>query len=177
MCRHFFALSLPCMTTSAFIDSPLGWIEIQCTEEAICMVSFRNESPVSAEQAPLPEILQKCIEELNDFFNGKLRQFTVPVIQPGTDFQQRVWAELMKIPYGVTVSYLELSKRIGDVKAIRAVGTTNGKNQVAILVPCHRVIGSNGTLTGYAGGLWRKQWLLEHELKIKHGYSGIVFVD
>ena len=141
------------------------------------MVSFRNERPISHEQTSVPDILQKCIGELKDFFNGKLRQFTVPVIQPGTDFQQRVWAELMKIPYGVTVSYLELSKRIGDVKAIRAVGTTNGKNQVAILVPCHRVIGSNGTLTGYAGGLWRKQWLLEHELKIKHGYSGIVFVD
>ncbi|HNP49212.1 MAG TPA: MGMT family protein, partial [Bacteroidia bacterium] len=102
------------MTTSAFIDSPLGWIEIQCTEEAICMVSFRNERPISHEQTSVPDILQKCIGELKDFFNGKLRQFTVPVIQPGTDFQQRVWAELMKIPYGVTVSYLELSKRIGD---------------------------------------------------------------
>ena len=96
-------------------------------------------------------------------------QFSVPVAQTGSDFQQGVWAELLKIPFGETISYLELSKRIGDVKAIRAVGTTNGKNQIAIIVPCHRVIGSNGTLTGYAGGLWRKQWLLEHEMKIKHG--------
>ncbi len=114
-------------------------------------------------------ILKTCVEELEAFFEGRLLQFSVPVAQTGSDFQQGVWAELLKIPFGETISYLELSKRIGDVKAIRAVGTTNGKNQIAIIVPCHRVIGSNGTLTGYAGGLWRKQWLLEHEMKIKHG--------
>ena len=96
-------------------------------------------------------------------------QYSVTVAKTGSDVQQVVLAELLKIPFGETISYLELSKRIGDVKAIRAVGTTNGKNQIAIIVPCHRVIGSNGTLTGYAGGLWRKQWLLEHEMKIKHG--------
>ncbi len=114
-------------------------------------------------------ILKTCVEEIEAFFEGRLLQFSVPVAQTGSDFQQGVWAELLKIPFGETISYLELSKRIGDVKAIRAVGTTNGKNQIAIIVPCHRVIGSNGTLTGYAGGLWRKQWLLEHEMKIKHG--------
>lgn len=114
-------------------------------------------------------ILKTCVEEIEAFFEGRLLQFSVPVAQKGSDFQQGVWAELLKIPFGETISYLELSKRIGDVKAIRAVGTTNGKNQIAIIVPCHRVIGSNGTLTGYAGGLWRKQWLLEHEMKIKHG--------
>ena len=93
----------------------------------------------------------------------------MPVYQDGTDFQQIVWNELLGIPYGKTISYQTLSKKIGDVKAIRAVGATNGKNKIAVIVPCHRVIGSHGDLTGYAAGLWRKKWLLEHELKIAHG--------
>jgi methylated-DNA-[protein]-cysteine S-methyltransferase len=91
------------------------------------------------------------------------------VHQPGTFFQQKVWGELLQIPYGKTISYLELSRRIGDEKAIRAVGSTNGKNRIAIIVPCHRVIGSDKSLTGYAGGVWRKKWLLQHEFKITHG--------
>nr|MBP6335693.1 methylated-DNA--[protein]-cysteine S-methyltransferase [Bacteroidia bacterium] len=125
--------------------------------------------PASVGEDTNHPLLQECKNQLSAFFEGNLTAFSVPVRQEGTVFQQKVWAELLKIPYGKTISYLELSKRMGDVKAIRAVGTSNGKNKIAIIVPCHRVIGTNGTLTGYAGGLGRKQWLLEHEMKVMHG--------
>ena len=114
-------------------------------------------------------LLHKCRQQLSEYFEGTRRKFDLPLQQNGTAFQQKIWLALTQIPFGQTISYMELSKRTGDTKAIRAVGTTNGKNQLSIVVPCHRVIGINGTLTGYSGGLWRKQWLLEHEAKIVHG--------
>jgi methylated-DNA-[protein]-cysteine S-methyltransferase len=103
------------------------------------------------------------------YFNGQLTKFDLPLQQEGTAFQQKVWSELQLINYGKTISYLELSKRIENVKAIRAVGTANGCNAISIIVPCHRVIGSNGDLTGYSGDLWRKKWLLDHEAKWANG--------
>lgn len=157
------------MNSTAYISSALGWLEIASSGEAIFKLSMLDKEPALSSQKQTSPVIKTCIEELHAFFEGSLTQFSVPVAQEGTVFQQKVWAELLKIPFGETISYLELSRRIGDEKAIRAAGTTNGKNQIAIIVPCHRVIGSNGTLTGYAGGLWRKQWLLEHEMKIKHG--------
>lgn len=114
-------------------------------------------------------LIQQCIDQLNEYFEGSRKIFDIPLQQEGTPFQQKVWAQLLNIGYGKTISYLTLSKQIGDTKAIRAVGTTNGKNQIAIIVPCHRVIGSDGSLTGYAGELWRKKWLLEHEGKFANG--------
>jgi len=99
----------------------------------------------------------------------KRKNFNIPIHQPGTDFQQRVWGELLQIPFGKTISYLELASNLGDAKAIRAVAAANGKNKIAIIVPCHRVIGSDKTLVGYSGGLWRKKWLLQYEFKITHG--------
>jgi len=113
--------------------------------------------------------VQQCMKQLDEYFEGKRKIFDFPFHQAGTDFQQSVWNELVKIPYGQSISYLELSKRLGNPKAIRAVGTANGKNQLAIVVPCHRVIGSNGSLVGYGGELWRKKWLLAHEAKWAHG--------
>ena len=107
--------------------------------------------------------------QLEDYFSGKNLKFDLALGQQGTDFQQKVWAELCNISEGKSISYHELSRRLGNVKAIRAAGTANGKNNIAIIVPCHRVIGSNGTLVGYAGGLWRKKWLLEHEAKCCNG--------
>jgi methylated-DNA-[protein]-cysteine S-methyltransferase len=101
--------------------------------------------------------------QLDEYFSRKREAFTLPLDLKGTEFQKKVWAELLNIPFGKTVSYKELSIRLGDVKAIRAVAAANGANPVSIIVPCHRVIGSDGSPTGYAGGLWRKQWLLEHE--------------
>jgi methylated-DNA-[protein]-cysteine S-methyltransferase len=100
---------------------------------------------------------------MDEYFNGNRKTFDLPLDLQGTDFQKKVWLELQKIPFGKTISYKELSLRLGDIKAIRAVAAANGANPVSIIVPCHRVIGSNGSLTGYAGGLWRKQWLLDHE--------------
>ena len=109
------------------------------------------------------------MQQLQEYFDGKRTDFDLPLQQEGSAFQQSVWAVLNDIPYGRTVSYLELSKRIGNAKAIRAVGITNGKNAISIIVPCHRVIGSNGSLTGYGGDLWRKQWLPEQEAKFANG--------
>lgn len=156
----------------SILESPLGSIRIRANEEAITEVHFLDEKelndPNFKEDSSNP-LLQTCKEELSAYFNGSLTAFSVPVQQEGSEFQQSVWAELLNIPYGKTISYLDLSKRIGDVKAIRAVGTSNGKNKIVIIVPCHRVIGTNGSLTGYAGGLGRKQWLLEQEMKVAHG--------
>jgi methylated-DNA-[protein]-cysteine S-methyltransferase len=109
------------------------------------------------------------LEELIGYFNGELRHFSVPILQEGTPFQQQVWEELAQIPFGKTISYLELAKRMGDPKSIRAVAAANGKNKLAIVVPCHRVIGSKNDLVGYAGGLWRKKWLLDLENRIANG--------
>jgi methylated-DNA-[protein]-cysteine S-methyltransferase len=117
----------------------------------------------------LPASIIQCIEQLIQYFNGERRIFDFVINQDGTVFQKRVWTELSGIPYGKTISYLELSRRLGDTKAIRAAASANGKNNIAIVVPCHRVIGSKNDLVGYAGGLWRKRWLLEHEAKIMYG--------
>jgi methylated-DNA-[protein]-cysteine S-methyltransferase len=153
-------------------ESPLGNISISTDGTFITEVCFcDNTGPgcLPENDTAFHPLLIRCKTELDGFFQGKLTKFTVPVRQAGTAFQQSVWNELLKIPFGKTFTYLELSKRIGDPNAIRAVGTSNGKNKIAIIVPCHRVIGSDGSLTGYAGGLSRKQWLLEHEMKIAHG--------
>ena len=147
------------------IKSPLGFTKINGDENGISSVTILNSE--EKETDIIPEVLQECVYQLNDYFDGKRTQFDLNLNLEGTEFQQRVWNELQKIPYGKTISYLELSKKLGDVKAIRAVANANGKNPLWIVVPCHRVIGSDGSLTGYAGGLYRKQWLLEHESPYK----------
>ena len=111
----------------------------------------------------IPNSLKPCVSQLREYFNGQRQHFDFKLNPQGTDFQQKVWKGLLEIPYGKTISYLELSKKLGDVKAIRAVASANGKNPLWIVVPCHRVIGTDGSLTGYAGGLWRKKELLELE--------------
>jgi len=111
----------------------------------------------------------ECERQLTEYFDGDRTAFDFPFQQEGSAFQQQIWAELLKIPFGRTISYLKLSKRIQNVKAIRAIGTANGSNAISIVVPCHRVIGSNGDLTGYSGDLWRKKWLLDHEGKFANG--------
>ncbi|MDD7887207.1 methylated-DNA--[protein]-cysteine S-methyltransferase [Flavivirga sp. 57AJ16] len=115
----------------------------------------------------IPVELEDCVCQLKEYFEGKRSQFNLKLNPQGTEFQKKVWKQLEQIPYGKTLSYLELSKQLGDVKAIRAVANANGKNPLWIIVPCHRVIGSDGSLTGYAGGLHRKKWLLEHESPYK----------
>lgn len=145
---------------TTFINSPLGITKIVGDENGISEISVLDEGIISEK---IPTILQKAVAELQEYFEGKRNDFTFKINPKGTDFQQNVWQELLHIPFGKTMSYLDLAKKLGDVKAIRAVASANGKNPLWIVVPCHRVIGSDGSLTGYAGGLWRKKWLLEHE--------------
>ena len=111
----------------------------------------------------IPECLLECVTQLKEYFNNTRKEFDLKLNPQGTVFQHSVWKELLNIPFGKTRSYLEQTKKIGDVKAIRAVASANGKNPLWFVIPCHRVIGSDGSLTGYAGGVWRKKWLLEHE--------------
>jgi len=145
---------------TAFIKTPLGTAKIIGDENGIAVISILSEGDVST---IIPTVLQEAITQLNDYFEGNRNEFNFKMNPSGTDFQQKVWQELVNIPFGKTMSYLDLSKKLGDVKAIRAVASANGKNPLWIVVPCHRVIGTDGSLTGYAGGLWRKKWLLEHE--------------
>ncbi len=145
---------------NAYFDSPIGFFEIAASEQAIGSLFFREETFPSNKPSG---VLKNCFNQLTEYFEGKRKIFSLDLDLEGTDFQKKVWNELLKIPFGETISYLELSERIGNVKAIRAVGNANGKNPVSIIVPCHRVIGANGRLIGYGGGLWRKRWLLEFE--------------
>lgn len=146
---------------TAYIKSPLGTTEIIGDETGVAVISvLDSEKEISVE---IPDALKLAVTELQDYFAGNRKHFTFKLNPKGTEFQQKVWQELLNIPFGKTMSYLELSKKLGDVKAIRAVASANGKNPLWIVVPCHRVIGTDGSLTGYAGGLWRKKWLLEHE--------------
>ena len=159
-----------------YYQCPLGVLEIRSNGNAISDVLFLNSwkgTKVDEVQLdfvpPKSPVIKNCIKQLDEYFAGKRTVFNIHMAQVGTEFQQTVWKELCNIPYAKTISYLELSKRIGNVKAIRAVGTANGNNSICIIVPCHRVIGSNGSLVGYGGDLWRKKWLLEHEAKYAYG--------
>lgn len=150
---------------TAIIKTILGFTEIIGDENGISSIHvFDEEQKVSKK---IPVSLQEAINQIQDYFEGNRTNFDFKLNPKGTDFQQRVWKELYKIPFGKTISYQELSLKLGDVKAIRAVANANGKNPLWIVVPCHRVIGSDGSLTGYAGGLWRKKWLLDHENPVK----------
>ena len=149
----------------AYIRTPLGVTKIAGDDLGVSSISVLNTDEVITEI--VPEVLEDAVYQLNEYFEGKRTSFDLLLNPIGTDFQQRVWKELLQIPYGKTVSYLQLSKTLGDVKATRAVAAANGKNPLWIVVPCHRVIGSDGSLTGYAGGLSRKKWLLEHESPAK----------
>lgn len=115
----------------------------------------------------IPDCLQDCVTQLQEYFAGTRTRFNLKLNPQGTEFQKKVWQELLNIPFSKTRTYLEQTKAIGDVKAIRAVASANAKNPIWIVIPCHRVIGSDGSLTGYAGGLWRKKWLLNHENPVK----------
>lgn len=159
-------------TYTAHFSSPLGMLRIQCSDDHVQLVEFTNseEPPGGSEHA----LVQQCQGQLDEYFSGERQTFDLPLQQTGTAFQQKVWELLLQIPFGKTVSYQTLSKQYGDAKAIRAVAAANGKNNLAIIVPCHRVIGSNQSLTGYAGGLWRKKWLLEHEAK-RHSGVQVLF--
>lgn len=141
--------------------TPLGKAILKGDASGICALTV-SEGIIS-ESVSVPEVLTEAVSQLTSYFNGTRQSFDLVLNPVGTPFQKRVWKALQDIPYGETVSYKELSIRLGDVKAIRAVAAANGRNPLWIIIPCHRVIGTDGSLTGYAGGLYRKKWLLELE--------------
>jgi len=142
--------------------SQLGYLFLKSDGESVTEVSFSDIEMSEINSCP---VLEECRDQLDRYFKGELMTFKIPLNPEGTKFQQNVWTELLKIPFGETITYMELAVRLGDAKAIRAVGTANGRNPIAIIIPCHRVIGAGNKLTGYAGGIWRKKWLLELEMK------------
>ncbi|HEY3405892.1 MAG TPA: methylated-DNA--[protein]-cysteine S-methyltransferase [Ohtaekwangia sp.] len=149
----------------AYYSSPVGDLLIEAEGDAIITVNFLKDSRQPEEHRTA--VIEQCIMELEEYFFKGRKFFTVKLEFRGSSFQQKVWNELMNIPYGQTVSYIELATRIGDPKTVRAVGLANGQNPIAIIAPCHRVIGKNGDLVGYGGGLDKKEWLLLHEGAIK----------
>jgi methylated-DNA-[protein]-cysteine S-methyltransferase len=148
---------------TAYYDSPIGILEIMGTEKAITGVHFVEKKIDPEPSIPLP--LKVCCKQLYEYFVGDRKEFSVTLQFEGTEFQKKVWNQLLKIPFGTTVSYKDIAEAIKNVKAVRAVGNANGRNNITILIPCHRVIAHDGTLGGYGGGLWRKEWLLDHEKK------------
>lgn len=147
---------------TAYYKSPIGTIEVKGNSKEIHSIYFIEEDFSATLEVTSGEI-KKCIQQLDEYFLGNRKEFELNLSPSGTEFQGKVWTELLKVPFGKTRSYLEQSKKLGDVKAIRAVASANGKNPISIIIPCHRIVGSDGSLTGYAGGVWRKKWLLEHE--------------
>ena len=150
---------------TCFIETRLGHAKIVGDDNGIASVSILNTQEELS--SVIPEVLLECVTQLKAYFKNERKTFDLKLNPEGTLFQKKVWKQLETIPYGKTISYLELSKQLGDVKVIRAAANANGKNPLWIIVPCHRVIGSDGSLTGYAGGLHRKQWLLNHENEYK----------
>ena len=145
----------------AFHKSEIGVLKITGSEAGIHSVEFWDEP--AALTTKVSPCLETCIQQLDEYFDGKRQHFSLQLEPEGTDFQKTVWNELLKIPFGKTVAYMDIAKALGKEKAIRAVGAANGKNRIPIIIPCHRVIGSDGSLTGFGGGLWRKEFLLKHE--------------
>jgi methylated-DNA-[protein]-cysteine S-methyltransferase len=148
-----------------YYHSPIGWIELKSENETLYSLVFVDEDAKNEDDQP-DVFFQTCIDQLSAYFNGSLHSFDIPISYAGTAFQIQIWEELRNVAYGEMASYEELSIKVNNPKAIRAVANANAQNKFHLLVPCHRIIGKNGSLTGYAGGIWRKQWLLDHEAKI-----------
>jgi AraC family transcriptional regulator, regulatory protein of adaptative response / methylated-DNA-[protein]-cysteine methyltransferase len=171
------------MIVTVKIESPLGELIAGATGEGVCLLEFSDRRRAARECRDLVKLLKQPLEEgdnehlralrlqLNDYFAGNLKKFTIPLVTPGTEFQMTVWSGLLGIPFGQTRSYQEQANILKMPDAVRAVANANGMNRISIVIPCHRVIGSDGRLTGYGGGLKRKKWLLDHEKK----YSGKAF--
>jgi methylated-DNA-[protein]-cysteine S-methyltransferase len=147
----------------AYYGSPIGVIEIVGTEEGVTAVNFVRHKPRGATRPH--HALRAAVAQINEYFRGKRKEFSLDLLLEGTEFQKKAWRELVRIPYGETSSYGQVARAVGRPKAGRAVGQANHRNPISIIIPCHRVIGGDGRLVGYGGGLWRKQWLLAHERK------------
>lgn len=153
--------------TVDYYKSPIGVLKITAIQESITLLIFTDDpikEKLSTNSSPT---INKCVQQLEEYFQGTRKKFEIPLNPKGTSFQKKVWKQLVTIPYGKTSTYLDIAKSICNDRASQAIGQANGKNPIAIIIPCHRVIGSNKNLTGYAGGLWRKKWLLDHEKQSK----------
>lgn len=151
------------MHYKTYYNSPIGILEIRGTEQGISGVHFVENKSDPDPAIPLP--LKECVQQLNEYFTGDRKEFSLKLLLEGTNFQKKAWNQLIKIPYGKTASYKDIAVAIKNKKAFRAVGSANGRNNIAIIIPCHRIIAHDGTLGGYGGGLWKKEWLLDHEQK------------
>jgi len=149
---------------AGYFSSPIGLLKIDGNDQFITSIHFLDNDFVGDEQYQANDIIQECINQLKEYFEGHRKEFNLLLNPAGTEFQQRVWGKVSDIPYGETTSYGLIAKLLGDQKLSRAVGLANGANPIPIIIPCHRVVGNDGSLTGYAGGLDRKRWLLNHEL-------------
>jgi methylated-DNA-[protein]-cysteine S-methyltransferase len=147
--------------------SPIGTLEITGDEYGLNSVVFLDSEQIPSEE--IPSELEDAVMQLTEYFNGQRSEFDLKLAPQGTEFQKKVWNQLQLIPFGKTTSYQKMANELGDPKVIRAAASANGKNPISVIIPCHRVIGSDGSLTGYAGGLHRKKWLLEHESPVKQG--------
>ena len=159
------------------VATPLGPMMIGVSDEGLCLLEFTDRKMIETQIAVLKKrmdsemitgkhpMIDRVSEQLNEYFEGNRKNFDVPLVVPGTEFQQKVWDALTKIPFGVTRSYKQQADVVGDVKAVRAVARANGENRISIIIPCHRIIGSDGSIVGYGGGIHRKQWLLKHEFE------------
>ena len=139
----------------------IGPFEITGNQKAILTITFNKEPSVT--DRDLPECIKECMRQLDEYFNGRRKKFNVPLQLEGTVFQKAVWRQLQKIPFGQTASYGDVARAVGSPKAFRAVGNANNKNPIPVIIPCHRVIGTDGKMVGFGGGIWRKEWLLDHE--------------
>ena len=158
---------------TTYYSSPVGLLEISGNDEGILGVHFVDVKKKASKN--IPSCLKECVYQLDEYFKGIRTEFGVKLNPKGTAFQQKVWTQLLTIPFGKTASYLDISKSLGDIKATRAVGNANGSNPIAVIVPCHRIIGTSGKLVGYAGGIKKKEWLLDHERNILHGKQTKLF--
>lgn len=167
-----------------WLPTPLGPMLAVASDRGVCMLEFIDRRALVSQIATLRRraegpvvpgnhaVLDRLADELRRYFDASLREFSIPIDAPGTPFQRRVWAELCRIPCGETRSYTQVARGIGRAAGVRAVARANGDNRIAILIPCHRVIGADGSPTGYGGGLWRKRWLLDHERRMSAAYNG-----
>ena len=152
-------------TYTTCYQTAIGPFEITGHQKGILTITF-NKEPLKTD-TELPACMKECMRQLDEYFKGRRQKFSIPLLLEGTDFQKAVWRQLQKIPFGQTASYGDVARSVGSPKAFRAVGNANNKNPIPLIIPCHRVIGSDGKLVGFGGGIWRKEWLLDHEKRFQ----------
>jgi len=161
------------MKSLSHCESPIGWLRIEAIDDFITEIKFLDsfENQKGATESGVSGVIKSCKKQLSEYFSGARKTFSLPLKPSGTEFEKSVWLELQNIPHGRSISYEELAIRLGDIKKIRAAGRANGKNPIPIIIPCHRIIGKDGSMVGFSGGIHRKEWLLTHEGVLDKQYS------